>query len=210
MEVTGDRGGDRRRFMDAREDREAVAAVLAGDTEAYALLVTRYQHPIFNLMTRMTGSQEDALDLAQETFIKAFERLDTFRSDGRFFPWLYAIGLNHARNFLRRNRLAPVPIDDPWESGEDPDLPGETEARLLARLDTQRVAVALGRIPWEYREALVLHYHQELSMEEVAACLRLSVSGAKMRVHRGLKKLREILAGGEPDPGPTGGKRDTG
>jgi RNA polymerase sigma-70 factor (ECF subfamily) len=194
--------------MDGSEDREAVAAVLAGDKEAYARLVARYQRPIFNLMARMTGSQEDALDLAQETFIKAFERLDTFRPDGRFFPWLYAIGMNHARNFLRRSRLAPLASEEPWAGARDSEGNGDEEERLLARLDTGRVTQALGKIPWDYREAILLYYREERPMEEVAASLRLSLSGAKMRVHRGLRMLREILVRGDSNPRPEGGSRE--
>jgi len=179
--------------MDRDSDYQVVASVLAGDTEAYAVLVKRYQKPIYNLMYRMTGSCEDALDLAQETFIKAYDSLHRFREGARFFPWLYSIGLNHSRNFLRRNKARQTLDIDDRDPGSGLDYPGQEEDRLCARLDSMGVRKALDRLPVDYREAVILRYHEELSMEEIAAALRISLSGAKMRVHRGLEKLRELL-----------------
>jgi RNA polymerase sigma-70 factor (ECF subfamily) len=182
-------------LLDDQDDQQAISAVLTGDVNAYAVLVERYQKPIFNLMHRMTGSHSDALDLAQETFIKAFEKLDQFHFGKKFFPWLYAIGLNHAKNFLRRSRLAPMKEIEDCEQESGLDYPGQQEDRLCLQLDQQRLHRVLGQLPADYREAVMLRYHEELSMEDIAHALRLSVSGAKMRVHRGLEKLRHLLMG---------------
>ena len=181
--------------MDNGDDQRVIAAVLAGETDAYAVLVERYQKPIFNLMVRMTGSTWDALDLAQETFIKAFEQLHRFRLGKRFFPWLYTIGLNHSKNFIRQRRSVQTTSLDGCEAGFDPANPRMEEEKLCARLDAVRITKALEELPFDYREAVILRYHEELSMDEIASVLGISVSGAKMRVHRGLKKLREILEG---------------
>ncbi len=83
--------------MDEWVDRKSIMEVLSGNVDAYRDLVQRYQKPIFNLMYRLTGSREDARDLAQETFIKAYQKLDHFKLGSRFFPWLYTIGLNPER-----------------------------------------------------------------------------------------------------------------
>jgi RNA polymerase sigma-70 factor, ECF subfamily len=179
--------------MDRQDDGQVVRAVLSGDTSAYDALVERYQRPIFNLMVRMTGSSEDALDLAQDTFVRAYEKLHQFRQDQRFFPWLYTIGTNHARNFLRQVRNLPGALDDVASTEADPESLSDPEERLHWQLDGQRLRHALEALPADYREALILHYHEELSMSEVAQALQLSVSGAKMRVHRGIRRLREIL-----------------
>ncbi|HBD07298.1 MAG TPA: RNA polymerase [Syntrophobacteraceae bacterium] len=187
--------------MDQASDHQVVSAVLAGDVEAYGALVQRYQKPIYNLMFRLTGSYADSLDLAQETFIKAYEALHRFRKGSRFFPWLYSIGLNHGRNFLRRNKIVQVVDLDDWEESSGLDHPGQEEDNLCARLDAHDLTKALTRIPVDYREAVVLRYHEELSMEEIASILKVSVSGAKMRVHRGLRKLREILEKGYHEEG---------
>jgi RNA polymerase sigma-70 factor (ECF subfamily) len=182
--------------MEQSSDQEVVSAVLAGDVNAYAILVRRYQKPIYNLMWRMTGSYPDALDLAQETFIKAYEALDRFRQGSRFFPWLYSIGLNHARNFLRRRKAHPTVDMDELARGLAMEAPAGQAAPLGGRLEAMAVQKALETLPVDYREALVLRFHEELSMDQIACALSISLSGAKMRVHRGLKKLHAMLATG--------------
>ena len=181
--------------MEQSSDQEVISAVLDGDVNAFAILVARYQQPMFNLMYRMTRSCEDAADLAQETFIKAYEQLYRFRTGEKFFPWLYTIGLNHSRNFLRRNKTTQnIPIED-WEPTSGLDYPGQQEDKMCCRIDVQRLGKALEQLPVDYREALVLRYHEEVPVEEIASALKLSESGVRMRISRGLKKLRDILAG---------------
>ena len=183
--------------MDSSDDQQVIRAVMNGNVNAYSILVQQYQKPIFNLMYRVTGSYEDAKDLAQETFIKAYEKLDHFRIGERFFPWLYTIGYNHARNFVQRGKPLKQSSDDDVEKNSGLDYPSQHEERVLAQIDFLRIYQALGQLPADYREAVILHYHEGLSMEEIAAALELSISGAKMRVHRGIKKLREVMLGGD-------------
>jgi RNA polymerase sigma-70 factor (ECF subfamily) len=181
--------------MDQSDDQQVIRAVMNGNVNAYSILVQQYQKPIFNLMYRVTGSYEDAKDLAQETFIKAYEKLDHFRMGARFFPWLYTIGYNHARNFVQRSRPFRQTSDKDCEESSGLDYPSQQEERVLAQIDFLRIYQALDQLPVDYREAVILHYHEGLSMEDIATALQLSVSGAKMRVHRGIKKLREIILG---------------
>jgi RNA polymerase sigma-70 factor, ECF subfamily len=175
------------------EDAQVIAAISDGDVNAYSILIVRYQKAVFNLMLRMTGSYEDAADLAQETFIKAYDQLYRFQKGKKFFPWLYTIGLNHARNFLRSNRRTHCVSLEDREIGSGLDYPGQQEDGLCTKLDYARLHAALDRLPLDYREALILRYHEGLSMEDVAAALKLKLSAAKMRVHRGLAKLRDML-----------------
>lgn len=179
--------------MDSADDQHVICSVLNGDVNAYAVLVARYQKPIYNLMFRMSGSVADASDLAQETFIKAYKQLHRFKEGRSFFPWLYTIGLNHCRNFLRLKKSRQDVSTEDCEINAGLDDPSQREARLLTQLDIEQLREALGRLPIDYREALILRYHQELALEDVAEALEISLSCAKMRVHRGLKKLRKIL-----------------
>jgi RNA polymerase sigma-70 factor (ECF subfamily) len=181
--------------MDSSDDQQVITAVMNGNVNAYSILVQQYQKPIFNLMYRVTGSYEDAKDLAQETFIKAYEKLDHFRTGARFFPWLYTIGYNHARNFVQRSKPFQQSISEDFENNSGLDYPSQHEESVLAQMDFLRIYQVLEQLPVDYREAVILHYHEGLSMEEIATALQLSVSGAKMRVHRGIKKLREIVLG---------------
>jgi len=182
--------------MEESYDQQIITAVLTGEVDAYRHLVVRYEKPIFNLMYRMTGSREDALDLAQETFIKAYEKLEHFKTGSRFFPWLYTIGLNNGRNFIRDHKmekqcLVEMGGDESWM-----DRLSQQNQRVWTPLDVQRLREGLRQLPLDYREAMILHYHEGFSMKEIAEALELSVSGAKMRVHRGLRKLRQIMDGG--------------
>jgi len=182
--------------MNDLDDRQIIKAVLAGDVEAYSVLVKRYQTPILNLMYRLTRSHDDALDLAQETFIKTYESLGRFKDGARFFPWLYTIGINHGRNFIRKRYGKECLSLDHW--AERACLPvGHEEDRACDQIDFERIDQALQKLPFDYREAVILHFHEGCSMEDIAQALQLSVSGAKMRVHRGLKKLRKIFLGDE-------------
>ncbi len=181
--------------MDHWDDQQVIAAVLGGDVNAYGIFVRRYQKPIFNLMYRMTGSYADALDLSQETFIKAYEKLGLFKTDRKFFPWLYTIGLNHVRNFIRDRKASPISCSENWEEESMSRVSLDSQENSSVRVDTHHLAKALQRLSVEYREAVLLHYHEGFSMEEIAEMLQLSLSGAKMRVHRGLKKLREMILG---------------
>jgi RNA polymerase sigma-70 factor, ECF subfamily len=183
--------------MDSSDDQQVIRAVMNGNANAYSILVQQYQKPIFNLMYRVTGSYEDAKDLAQETFIKAYEKLDHFRMGARFFPWLYTIGYNHARNFVQRGKPFQQSGDEDFENNSGLDYPSQQEERVLAQIDFLRIYQALEQLPMDYREAVILHYHEGLSMEDIATALQLSLSGAKMRVHRGIKKLREIILGND-------------
>ena len=181
--------------MDHWDDQQVIAAILGGDVDAYGTLVRRYQKPIFNLMYRMTGSHADALDLSQETFIKAYDKLRLFKTDRKFFPWLYTIGLNHVRNFIRDSKSDPVSFSEDFEEDAGFSMAYGMDDPLSVQIEAHHLEKALQRLPMEYREAVLLRYREEFSMEEIAEMLELSVSGAKMRVHRGLKKLRKMILG---------------
>ncbi len=190
--------GESNKLMNHLDDQSCISAVLAGDVNAYSTLVKRYEKPIFNLMYRMTGSHADALDLAQDAFIKAYQQLDRFQSDKKFFPWLYTIARNLARNLFRDNKkAAQSSYIDEWEGCSGLDYPQQQEELMCSRLDSNVLPEALLQLPVDHREAIILRYREELSMEEVAGALEISISGAKMRVHRGLNKLREILTAAE-------------
>ncbi len=174
----------------ASGEETLVHEILSGDVNAYAVLVKRYQKPVFNLMLRMTGSEQDAIDLTQETLVRAYEKLEKFDPAAPFFPWLYTMGLNLARDFLRRAKRSPI---EPSDSENDFSVEIDLEGKLADQIDIQQVQEGLQFLPVDYREALLLRFHEGLSVNEVAQALGLSLSGAKMRIHRGLLKLRQLL-----------------
>ena len=181
------------------EDNRIILAVLGGDVNAYGRLVVKYQTPIYNLFYRATQCTDTALDLTQDTFIRAYQNLERFNTGKRFFPWLYAIGLNLARDHLRKIGRRNTHIDHHADICEIPDACPDPVIMMERTVTRRRVAAALIRLPLDYREALLLRFREELSMKEIAAALSISVSGAKMRVSRGLKKLKTLLQSA-PEP----------
>jgi RNA polymerase sigma-70 factor (ECF subfamily) len=179
--------------MDTRQDTDIVAKVLQGEKDAFAGLVNKYQRQIYNLMLRATLSQEEAADLTQETFIKAYEKLESFNQDRKFFTWLYTLGLNHLRDHCRRVR--PEPMDDKELErimGQDDHRSDQAEP-WEAVVDLRDLDRAVRKLPLEYREAVMLRYRDQLELSEVAEVLGVGLSAAKMRIHRGLAKLRAIM-----------------
>lgn len=182
--------------MDISEENQLISDVLNGDAEAFAVLVNRYQRPIFNLMVRMSGCREDATDLTQEAFLKAYEHLEKFRPTRRFFPWLYTIAMNLGVDHLRKrkNTIANVSVDDAENPARATEVPVRDDTdRLMYQLDAGRLPALLMRIPMDYREALILRFHEGLTMKDVGTALGITTSGAKMRVKRGLQQLRDKL-----------------
>lgn len=182
-------------------DETLVEQALAGQVRAFGLLVARYQRQVYSLMRRLTGSPEEAADLAQDAFVLAYQGLATFRPGARFFPWLYAIALNRGRDWARRRR--PEQLADQGQVLEDlPGPPGDDPALALGQEDLARaVAAALERLPLESRETLLLRYREEMPMRDIALMFGLSEAAAKMRVSRSLAVLRRLLAEDGHGPG---------
>jgi RNA polymerase sigma-70 factor (ECF subfamily) len=176
--------------MDESREAEIIREVLLGETRAFEALVRAYQGPVYALMLRNSGDVDTAADLAQEAFTRAYARLETFTTGKRFFPWLYALALNVSRDWMRRNgRDFHVYMDDAVGMVRDEDLPDERQG-IDDRLDGAKAfAMVMGLAP-KYREALVLRFRHDCSMQEVADILGITVSGAKMRVSRGLEMVR--------------------
>lgn len=186
---TGQRG-----IMNRKTDAEIVAEVLNGDRQAYGLLIDAYKGPLFNLALRMTGRPEDADDLTQETFIRAYVKLHRFDREKNFFTWLYTIGINLIRNHLKKNereraiRAAGRPateLQNQAAGGREGDYPSDDAVK---RLDEN-----MRSLPISMREAILLKYHQDLTFEEIADITGDSVSAVKMRVYRGLEKLKSLM-----------------
>ena len=179
--------------MSAPEDSRIVGDVLDGDVNAYALLVKKYQKPVYNLMYRTTGSRELSMDMAQETMVRAYENLERFNRTRRFFPWLYAIGVNLARDHLRRAGREARIFESGLEENSAHDCSANQGKLLEQKLEMSQVLNAMEALSLDQREALILRYREELSMKEIGLALGISVSGAKMRVHRAIKELQRIL-----------------
>jgi RNA polymerase sigma-70 factor, ECF subfamily len=183
-----------------KDDESAlVAAAKAGDISAFETLVGRYERKIFRLAQNITQNREDAEDAMQESFLKAYEHLAEFQGNSRFYTWLVRIAVNQALMKLRRRRPNVVSLDQELDTGEDM-MPREVEdwgPSPEERYGQTELAGILGKVIGEldppFRVVFQLRDIEELSTEETAEALGLSVPAVKSRLLRARLKLREKL-----------------
>ena len=178
--------------MEQDQERAIILRILEGKRDAYALLVDEYKRAIFNLAYRMTGSHEDARDLAQETFIRAYINLKKFRTDKRFFSWLYTIALNIIKNHLKQKKHFKATAEKSSAEAQ-PGTAENPETGLLQDEMTLKLQSALQALTLEQRALIILRFYDRLSFDEIAEISRLSASAVKMRVYRALERLRVFM-----------------
>ena len=185
--------------MTREQEAAIVRKVLGGDANAFETLVLEYEKNVYNIALRMTGNSEDAADMTQEAFIKAYNSLSGFRGDSKFSVWLTRIVSNLCLDFMRsRNRRPTVSLSMEDEDGEDVQLDiadtSQSPEQLLERsLTRESVRRGLQSLPEDYREILLLREIQGLSYDEIAAALDIEVGTVKSRIFRGRKKLCDYL-----------------
>ena len=181
------------------EQRRVIDRVLSGDVNAFGLLVEDQSKVVYNLCLRMVNNEQDAYDLSQDAFLKAYTNLSLFRGDSKFSSWLYKLTTNVCLDFLRkRSRQKTVPLTYETDDGEQEYLPipdetfsPETEAeRRELRSSVRR---GLSQLPEGQRQILILREIGQLSYEEIAGQLGLEAGTVKSRIFRALKKLCDIL-----------------
>jgi len=178
-------------------DGELVQQALAGSQSACHDLVRRYATSAVNLATRMVRDRAVAEELAQDAFARAFERLSTYDQERRFASWFFQILHNLTIDYLRRKRLAMVSLDDLEEIGHPADdttaMGGSPDVQAEHAALAHAVEAALGRIRHEYREAVVLRYREDLSIQEIADIMSLPAGTVKTYLYRARKELGSIL-----------------
>lgn len=173
-----------------------VEAVLKGDAEAFGGIVRKYEKPIFNLMYRATGSQDEAADLTQDAFLRAYDKIHTYRLGRRFYSWLYSLSMNIARDHLRKcHRRLETADHNPENAAKMTWSDANVLAQADRSADFESLRQLLRTLSINEREAVLLRFRDGLKMKEIAERLGLSVSGAKMRVHRGIEKLQKAWRG---------------
>ena len=182
------------------EDKEIIQQVLSGDNNAFGLLVEKYQTKVYNLALRMSGSEEDAFDLSQEAFIRAWRSLGSFQFESSFSTWLFRLSSNICLDFLRaRKRRATVSLtvlseeEDEQTQLDLPDPgPGPEEA-LLAAEDRALLTEALNSLPADQRQIITLRAINDLSYTEIAQVLQIQEGTVKSRLSRARTMLRNKL-----------------
>jgi RNA polymerase sigma-70 factor (ECF subfamily) len=168
------------------DDQRAIAKCLAGDTAAFEVIVTRYQRVLFTVAFRMLGDYDEANDAAQNAFVNAYRKLQTYDAGRRFFSWLYRILVNECLN-ERRDRRAHEPIT--------PDMATVGSAADLFEADERRrsIQAAIQALPNDYRQVIVLRHFTELSYEQIAEVLGVPTKTVKSRLFTARERLGHQL-----------------
>jgi len=185
-------GADEARFehLEAADDRTLIAAFRAGRAQAFDVIVARHQRHVYQLCYRFVGNHEDAADLAQEVFIRAFKGLRNFKGESAIGTWLYRVGVNACLNRVAVKRPESEPLDEIQHVDRRADDP------LEALVRDERAAVvrrAIDRLPPKQRATLLLRVYQEMSHEEIARALGGSVGAVKANFFHALGNLKRLL-----------------
>ncbi|MCE3008027.1 MAG: sigma-70 family RNA polymerase sigma factor [Bacteroidetes bacterium] len=187
-----------RKSRNKEEDGLLIDRAKQGDEKAYEVLLKKYQKSVYYLIYKMIRNPEDAEDLTQETFAKAFGSLVSFDPKFAFSTWLFKIGSNSAIDFIRRKKMQTLSINQGGANDEtgNPVLQLKDgnlvpDEKLLKQQRKEYLQVAIGQLPTRYRQLVILRYFEELSYEEVALELQIPLGTVKAQLHR----ARELLYG---------------
>jgi RNA polymerase sigma-70 factor, ECF subfamily len=176
--------------MTNADDRTLVEACLAGDTASFDVLVERHRRHVYQVCYRFVGNHEDASDLAQEVFLRAYRSLRTFKGNAAFSTWLYRVAVNVSLNRVS----ARQPVTEPIDRREHEDAMTERQDRqVLRRERAATVRAAIARLPRKQRATMILRMYHELPHEQIAAILGSSVGAVKANFFHALANLKKLL-----------------
>jgi RNA polymerase sigma-70 factor (ECF subfamily) len=179
-----------------------VEAARRGDKQAFSHLVQAYQRPVYNLTYRMLGSAEEAEDAAQETFLRAFSRLGQYDPQMKFSTWVFSIANHHCIDRLRKRRATHISIDDnPVLENLPEDIP-QPEHQALHKEQSIELQGLINLLEPEYRTPLVLRYWEEMSYEEIAESMGVTVAAVKSRLFRARQQLMALYSSDPSEAAP--------
>jgi len=186
-----------RRLRDLTDEQLILEFQETSDTEIFEAIVSRYKNPLFNFVFRFLGDRDATSDVVQETFIKVYRNKDSYKTFAKFSTWIYTIAGNLAKTELqRRKRKNQISINSWGEDEETMDLPdgGPLPDRLVdSGIKNKMIQEALLKLPEVYREMIILRDIQEMSYEEIAEMMDISIGTVKSRINRGRAQLQDLL-----------------
>ncbi len=184
--------------MSKIDDIEIISRVLEGNTDAYSLIIKKYQDMVFRYVYYQFNDYDEALDITQDIFITVMEALPSFRQESKFSTWLYSIMVNHCKNYRKKkNRYSLVPLqskkgDDEYEIQLE-DSRENPEDRIITEDSLRIVKEEISKLPDDFREILTLRDIDGLSYNEISSILGINLSNVKVRIHRGREYLKNRL-----------------
>ncbi|HIE96451.1 MAG: sigma-70 family RNA polymerase sigma factor [Fuerstiella sp.] len=183
--------------LDNLPDNQLIPLSVEGSLEAFDVLVVRYQDRLVHSLTQALGSRDDALEIAQQAFVSAWRRLDSFRQDAAFYSWLYRIAMNAAISRKRQEHLSTTSLDNyvatSGQSPVDQNVDTNPERQLVSQEHVQLVQTALGKLAEEFRQPLVLKEIDGFSYDEIATILEIPIGTVRSRIFRARRELTEQL-----------------
>lgn len=182
-------------------DDKLIEEALRGDQKAFKELVDRHQASVFHIIFRLVHDKELANDLVQETFMKAFSSLKTYRSEYRFSTWLYKIAANSSIDHLRKKRIRALSLDNPIQTNdgeigfEVADYSHHPEREMVEREQAISIDEAISSLPRKYRQVIIARHQEEKSYEDIAVELGVPVGTVKARIFRARELLKKRLRG---------------
>jgi RNA polymerase sigma factor (sigma-70 family) len=175
------------------EDIYYIEAVRKGDVVAFSFLVERYQNMVYSLALKLLKNAEDAEEMAQDTFIKAFQKLDTYEGKSKFSTWLYSITYNACISELRKRRIQFSSLEDQRFSDQDEMKMFDYFSETKKEDQEKYLNIALGKLPEDDQVLVTLYYYESQSMDEISMITGLTVSNIKVKIHRARKRMYSIL-----------------
>jgi len=181
------------------DDLKIIESCLLGNTQMFSRLIDNYKNMVYNLAYRMSNNFQEAEDISQEAFLRAFQSLTRFNSSYKFSTWLYQITLNIIRDKFKRKEIDEVSLDTPIETDDSEfylqpaDLTNNPEQIITRQEDARAIQKAILSLPLKYREVIVLRHLQDLSYIEITNILKLPTGTVKVRLYRAREQLKKIL-----------------
>jgi RNA polymerase sigma factor (sigma-70 family) len=179
--------------MNKTDDIYYIEAVRKGNVQAFSFLVEKYQKLVYTLALKLLKKPEEAEEMAQDTFVKAFQKLDSYEGKSKFSTWLYSITYNACISELRKRRIEFKSLDDRQISDQDEQKMHDYYRETRKEDQEKYLNLALARLPEDDQVLVTLYYYENQSMDEISQITGLTVSNIKVKIHRARKKMYELL-----------------
>lgn len=179
--------------MEQKDESYYIKRMLEGETEHFSVFLDRYSRPLYALIVQIVGCHEDAEELLQDVFLKAFRHLNRYKGECRFSTWIYRIAYNAAISATRKKKQELLYIEENTINNVPDDVADSVLARAEDEEQVDRLSRAIDQLNGEEKALITLFYYEEKSLEEIGEVLKISISNVKVRLHRTRKKICVLM-----------------